>query len=365
MRQQNVVSVFASKPANGNVFHHRLSVESLNIDALEEAEGTDGVQELSESGSEEQSAHHPIAHQLSIEEVHQRLAELENLGSPTREEIDALMAQYSDLSDGSEDSGDESGSNGENEDQDDVKKGNGVSNTRCETVIMKVVVVGNARCGKTSTIRRFVQKDFSEEYVSTIGADFVEKIIDYDETLRISLQLWDIAGQDRFAKLTRAYFRDTKGAIIVCDITRANTIDAVVTWKNELDACCTNLSDSSECIPVVMIANKSDLLDDPLGALTIGVNMQKCVSSNGIVEWFRTSAKNGEHVDDAFKCLVDDMVQRHRATKKKRSSSCSSATTSDHCVCGHEDHDKRTDIIRLSQAPPLREEEDSGPCDCN
>lgn len=361
MRQQNVVSVFASKPANGNVFQHRLSMESLNIDVVEEGQDTEGVQELSsESGSEGgHSAPRPVAHQLSIEEVHQRLAELENLGSPTKEEIDALMAQYSDLSDGSEDSGDESGSDDEREDE--VRK----NNTRRETVIMKVVIVGNARCGKTSTIRRFVQKEFSEEYVSTIGADFVEKIIDYDETLRISLQLWDIAGQDRFAKLTRAYFRDTKGAIIVCDITRANTIDAVVTWKSELDACCTNLSETSESIPVVMIANKSDLLDDPLGALTIGVNMQKCVSSNGIIEWFRTSAKNGEHVDDAFKCLVDDMVQRHRASKKRRSSTCSSPTTSDHCVCGHEDHDKRTDIIRLSQAPPPREEEDSGPCDCN
>lgn len=359
------MSVFASKPANGTVFQHRLSMDSLNIDVVkdEEQDDAEGVQELSESGSEgAHSAHRPVAHQLSIEEVHQRLAELENLGSPTKEEIDALMAQYSDLSDGSEDSGDESGSDGESEHETGVKKPN---NTRRETVIMKVVIVGNARCGKTSTIRRFVQKEFSEEYVSTIGADFVEKIIDYDETLRISLQLWDIAGQDRFAKLTRAYFRDTKGAIIVCDITRANTIDAVVTWKSELDACCTNLSETSESIPVVMIANKSDLLDDPLGALTIGVNMQKCVSSNGIVEWFRTSAKNGEHVDDAFKCLVDDMVQRHRASKKRRSSSCSSSTTSDHCVCGHEDHDKRTDIIRLSEAPLPREEEDSGPCDCN
>lgn len=49
--------------------------------------------------------------------------------------------------------------------------------------------------------------------------------------VQVRLQLWDIAGQDRFAKLTRAYFRRAKGAVVVCDVTRAGTFDAIVKWK--------------------------------------------------------------------------------------------------------------------------------------
>ncbi|CAN0535406.1 unnamed protein product, partial [Ectocarpus sp. 8 AP-2014] len=52
-----------------------------------------------------------------------------------------------------------------------------------------------------------------------------------DVGLQVRLQLWDIAGQDRFAKLTRAYFRRAKGAVVVCDVTREGTFDAIVRWK--------------------------------------------------------------------------------------------------------------------------------------
>ncbi|DAZ95993.1 TPA: hypothetical protein N0F65_009294 [Lagenidium giganteum] len=278
---------------------------------------------------------------LTMEEVEEKLKELQK--PPSKEEIDALMAQYSDdYSDGSACS-----------DSEDDK----------EAVIMKVLVVGNARCGKTSTIRRFVTKDFTDEYVSTIGADFVEKEIEHDNQLRVHLQLWDIAGQDRFAKLTRAYFREAKGAVIVCDITRENTIDAVMNWKNEIDACCKDLN-HGESIPVVLIANKSDLLSNPMGALDIGVNMQKCVDHNGIIEWFRASAKNGDHIDDAFQCLLDRMVQDHRAHAAARASNSLDYESDTDSNSSHAR--RRDDIIRLSSLPPSRHDatKDSA-CGCN
>ncbi|EEY55672.1 Rab32/38 family GTPase, putative [Phytophthora infestans T30-4] len=220
---------------------------------------------------------------------------------------------------------------------------------------MKVLIVGNARCGKTSTIRRFTQDKFNEEYVSTIGADFVEKIIAYDEQLTISLQLWDIAGQDRFAKFTRGYFREARGAVIVCDITRANTIDAVVNWKNEIDTCCKDLNEGAE-IPVVMVANKSDLLLDPMGALDLGVNMQKCVDKNNIVEWFRASAKSGERIGDAFQCLINRMVNDYRNGEDK-----------DKNEEEKPEEEAPPEIIRLSQTPPqYRAVKQQGfACDCN
>ena len=74
-------------------------------------------------------------------------------------------------------------------------------------VVHKILIIGNAKCGKTSIIRRFVNNSFSGEYTTTIGADFVRKDFQLNEDKCVRLQLWDIAGQDRFISLTRAYFR--------------------------------------------------------------------------------------------------------------------------------------------------------------
>jgi Ras-related protein Rab-32 len=62
-------------------------------------------------------------------------------------------------------------------------------------LVYKIMVVGNAACGKTSIINRFVNDVFADTYKSTVGADFSRKIIPWDEHTTIRLQLWDIAGQ--------------------------------------------------------------------------------------------------------------------------------------------------------------------------
>ncbi|OQR98065.1 Rab32/38 family GTPase [Achlya hypogyna] len=173
--------------------------------------------------------------------------------------------------------------------------------------MFKVLVVGMAKSGKTSLIRRFVHGTFAEIYKTTVGADYSDKTVTVDDTLDVCLQIWDIAGQDRFAHLTRRYFANADAAVIVCDITSAPTIAAVVDWKRELDACC------SEDFPVLLVANKCDLLDDVPRALESGASIQKMVMQTGIEDWFRVSAKSGEKVDEAMDLLVSRMVERYRA----------------------------------------------------
>ncbi|OQS02528.1 hypothetical protein THRCLA_05104 [Thraustotheca clavata] len=168
--------------------------------------------------------------------------------------------------------------------------------------MFKVLVVGMAKSGKTSLIRRFVHGTFADIYKTTVGADYSDKTLAIDDTLDVCLQIWDIAGQDRFAHLTRRYFTNADAAVIVCDITSQPTIAAVVDWKRELDACCEAL------FPVLLVANKCDLLHDVPQALEYGASIQKMVMETGIEDWFRVSAKSGEKVDEAMDLLVKRMT---------------------------------------------------------
>lgn len=179
--------------------------------------------------------------------------------------------------------------------------------------VIKLLILGNPKCGKSSLISRYVNGSFDDKYKSTIGADFVRKDLliptpDSNRNLRVRLQLWDIAGQDRFQKMTRAYFSGAKGVAIVCDVSREGTVEAVRCWKEEVDS----WIDQSGCdasIPIVLFANKADMLSDAIEACRIGATMERVCREQGFQGWYVTSAKLGDCVDDGFQDLVCKIVQ--------------------------------------------------------
>ena len=176
----------------------------------------------------------------------------------------------------------------------------------------KVLVVGNAKCGKTSLVRRFTKNEFSDTYATTIGADFVRKKLTCPDGVEVCLQLWDIAGQDRFARLTRAYFNKAKGAIVVCDVTREGTFEAAGEWKKELDRV---FKENGTDIPVFLVANKCDLIENMEASFIAGAKMEKACAENGFEGWFVTSAKSGVKIVEAMECLIEKMREKFPAPK--------------------------------------------------
>lgn len=120
--------------------------------------------------------------------------------------------------------------------------------------LYKILVIGELGTGKTSFIRRYVHNFFSQNYRATIGVDFALKVINWDQKTIIRLQLWDIAGQERFGNMTRVYYKEAAGAFVVFDVTRNATFDAVIKWKQDLDSK-VQLPDGSP-IPCILLANK-------------------------------------------------------------------------------------------------------------
>ncbi|XP_033726812.1 ras-related protein Rab-38-like isoform X2 [Pecten maximus] len=171
--------------------------------------------------------------------------------------------------------------------------------------LYKILVIGELGTGKTSIIKRYVHQFFSQHYRATIGVDFALKVLNWDAETIVRLQLWDIAGQERFGNMTRVYYREAVGCIIVFDVTRASTFDAVTKWKGDLDSK-VQLADGSP-VPCVLLANKCDQAKE--GLVNNSSHMDEFCREKGFVGWFETSAKENINIDESTRFLVNKILQ--------------------------------------------------------
>lgn len=168
---------------------------------------------------------------------------------------------------------------------------------------LKVLVVGDVATGKTSLVNRLVSNVYNEGYKATVGCEFGFKVLDLEgETVRV--QLWDLAGQDRLGGISRLYCRDAHGALVVCDVSKTETIGKTAKWKAQVDEYA-RCSDGSE-IPMVLCMNKEDLLEKNVAQ----ERLNQHTNSEGFVETFLTSAKTNFQVEEAFASLVKAIMRK-------------------------------------------------------
>eukprot|EP01102_Stenamoeba_stenopodia_P005159 TRINITY_DN1566_c0_g1_i1.p1 TRINITY_DN1566_c0_g1~~TRINITY_DN1566_c0_g1_i1.p1 ORF type:complete len:245 (-),score=53.53 TRINITY_DN1566_c0_g1_i1:115-849(-) len=187
----------------------------------------------------------------------------------------------------------------------------------------KILVIGEVDVGKTCLIRRYVQNIFTSNSKSTIGVDFSLKVIQWDEKTRLRVQLWDIAGQERFNHMTRVYYKEAMGAFIVFDATRGDSFEAVTRWKADLDSKTgLPLPDNLERpLPVILLANKMDLITNadtsnpraPKWAASVTSDqLDDFCKEHNFLGWFETSAKDATYarnIDKAMRELAKEILE--------------------------------------------------------
>ena len=119
-------------------------------------------------------------------------------------------------------------------------------------MIFKVVLIGDSGVGKTNLLSRYLKNEFSFESKTTVGVELGAKRLEI-EGVKIKAQIWDTAGQERFRSITNAYYKGSKGALLVYDVTRRDTFDNINKWVPELK------QSGDKDVTIVLVGNKSDL----------------------------------------------------------------------------------------------------------
>ena len=165
----------------------------------------------------------------------------------------------------------------------------------------QILIIGNSVVGKTSILTKYTTKTYNENYIATVGLDFFTKDekID-DKTIRV--KIWDTAGQERYKAITKCFFQRAQGIIIVFDVTNKKSFDDLKIWIDSIRSQ-SKLTEDLENMPIIIIGNKIDIPKRVIDKET-ALNFSK--EQN--FDYYETSAKTGQGVDNAIKNLVKKVM---------------------------------------------------------
>uniref|UniRef100_UPI0037E93F7A ras-related protein Rab-7L1-like n=1 Tax=Semicossyphus pulcher TaxID=241346 RepID=UPI0037E93F7A len=168
--------------------------------------------------------------------------------------------------------------------------------------LLKVLVVGDGNVGKTSFVQRYVSGQFNKTYKMTVGVDFSVKLLHWSDKERVRLQLWDIAGQERFISMTRIYYKGALGCVLMFDVTSSASFLSCRHWKQDLDN--KAMLPDGRAIPCILLANKCDLSKRVVSADSI----DRFSKAHGFITWMETSVKENKNVGEAMRRLVQEVL---------------------------------------------------------
>ena len=152
---------------------------------------------------------------------------------------------------------------------------------------------------------QYVKNQFTQQYKSTIGADFLTKNIEKGNNT-IQLQIWDTAGTERYNSMGQSFYRNSEACVLVFDLTVHDTFNNIENWRKDFLGSL-NPSDP-ETYPFILVGNKNDLKEN------IQVNNEEieayCKEHNNM-PYFSTSAKDDVNLEETFSKVADMAYERN------------------------------------------------------
>jgi small GTP-binding protein len=198
----------------------------------------------------------------------------------------------------------------------------------------KICMIGDFSVGKTSLIRRYMDNQFSDQYLTTVGVKISRKLVSLDglsdgnsvksitnsnlnasignrqndpnsnitgvKELNLQMLIWDLEGSTRFQGIVPTYLQGASGALVVADVTRLNTIENI---KSHVELFYSINPNS----PIIIVLNKSDLcLEETLHSLILDVNRKMYQNTLSVLH---ASAKEDIGVTEAFTLLASYIIK--------------------------------------------------------
>ena len=177
---------------------------------------------------------------------------------------------------------------------------------------------------------RFIREKTHLINLSTAGTPHAFCSYQLSDGAFVNVQIIDTGGQERYRAISRQFYREADGCLLVYDITNKTTFEAIQNYfLNEIKNNC------KFEIKVILLGNKTDLEDQRQVSSDDGANF---AAKNGFM-FLETSCISERNVADSFETLIEltyrDVLERkpentpenritiNKPSKKKKYGCCS------------------------------------------
>ena len=202
-----------------------------------------------------------------------------------------------------------------------------------EKIIYKIILIGDSSVGKTCLFKKLTTGTFSPKIISTIGMD--RKSITFripvkeqngsENEKNFEIQLWDTAGQERFRSITKGYYKDSQGLLLIYDITNKETFDNLDKWIRGIRENLGNEKEKNKYI-IVLLGNKLDLAKEKPEMRKVEEEDAKDICNEFHIIWGgECSAKDftageledkfKEYTKEIYKIIVNNIVKSQTSKK--------------------------------------------------
>ena len=161
---------------------------------------------------------------------------------------------------------------------------------------LKVLLIGDSSVGKTSILLKYIDDQFPELHISTIGVEYKIKTLTINEK-KVVLRIWDTSGEERYRSITRNFYRNANGILFIFDITKKESFDNIKNWLLDSQIIETK-------VIRMLIGNKIDLEKQR----KIEKEIIENYAERKEMKYYETSAKEGTNIDIIFMELAKQIL---------------------------------------------------------
>jgi small GTP-binding protein len=177
----------------------------------------------------------------------------------------------------------------------------------------KIVLVGEASVGKTSTQVQYIEGKFSDRSTTTVGCDFQSKKTSGSDGTPVKVQVWDTAGQENLRTVTPKHYKagpdgtSPVGIIVVYDVT--NRKQSYGKRGEKVEDWITEIRSHNPNVVICIAGNKLDLVEKGIADRQVTEEEVKDLADRIKVElYFQISAKTGHNINSMFQAVIDKVL---------------------------------------------------------